>query len=150
MNTAKTFTPGVVVGMTRIPDTTLRRYIRDYRPFFSELASYPHRGRRYTPQDVQTVLLIRRLYQDGYNRDAIIDALQGGWIPPGLPSTDTEAASLIYAQAVELLTAANRQARRAETLASHAESIMNSLPPRIKRAEARIHKLERKESGFNW
>lgn len=44
----ETYSSGNVVGMTGIPACTIRRYIRDFRPYFSESAQQPHRGRRYS------------------------------------------------------------------------------------------------------
>ena len=128
MNTAPTFPSGVVAGMTRIPAVTMKRYIRTFRPFFSARVAQRQRGRRFTPQDVAKLLLIRRLYQDGKSRDEITQALQGEWIPPGIPSTDTETATLIYAQAHELLKEAQREARRAAFLANQADSMRSHMP----------------------
>ena len=67
----ETYSSDNVVGMTGIPACTIRRYIRDFRSFFSESAQQPNRGRRYTSDDMRKIQSIRHLYSERQSNEKI-------------------------------------------------------------------------------
>ena len=85
-----TFTTGQASGLAMIPPKTLARYVKTFPEHFSPEARQPDRGRRYSPQDVKTFILIRHLYSDRKNADDIRAALSGDWMPEALPRYDLE------------------------------------------------------------
>lgn len=86
--TVTTYTTGQTSGITHIPGKTLQRYVRDFREFFSASAQKQTKGRRFTAQDIETILLIRRLYFERTKPERIRAALRGEWIPPAKPVYD--------------------------------------------------------------
>lgn len=91
-------TTGQICGLTHIPLKTLQRYVHDFREFFSESAQKPTKGRRFTQQDTEKLLLIRRLYFERTTPDRIRAALAGDWSPPAKPMYDTlDALNLVEA-----------------------------------------------------
>ena len=75
------YTTGQAVGMTSIPVKTIQRYIRLFPEGFSTSARQPDRGRRYTADDIKTLLLIRHLYSQRESPDRIHQAIAGEWEP---------------------------------------------------------------------
>lgn len=86
----KEYSTGFVSGLTGIPITTMQRYVRDYRPHFSDHARKPNRGRRFTSQDIHTLTTIRHLYQDKCKKDYIESVLSGEQSPPAVPRYDLD------------------------------------------------------------
>jgi DNA-binding transcriptional MerR regulator len=141
MNTAS-FSSGVVVGMTHIPADTIRRYVRDFRPYFSESARQPNRGRRYTSQDVQSLLTIRHLYHERKPKPQIEAALTGNWTPPALPRYDIEDATAIVAQAREHMEETTKQARKVERMTQSIVSDRSYLFKQIRQLQDEIKRLQ--------
>ena len=81
---------GEASGITNTPATTIRRYIRDFRSFFSEQATRPTPGRRYTENDIKIILLVRHLYFQRYSRSQIDQVLSGELGLPGAESYQVE------------------------------------------------------------
>jgi DNA-binding transcriptional MerR regulator len=130
-NTLQPYTSGMVVGMTHIPAATIRRYVRDFKPYLSEEATKPHRGRRYTPQDIQTLLTIRHLYQERKSKAEIESALKGEWTPPALPRYDIEDATAIVAEARQYFLEARQNSRNAQSLVHKAKASTSYLYKRF-------------------
>ena len=61
MVTVKTLSTTQVSALTNISMPTLKRYIKSYGRHFSETARQNKRGRRWTPEDVEKVILINRV-----------------------------------------------------------------------------------------
>lgn len=78
------FTTGQVSGVCKTPQVTIRRYIKDYKSSFSEQATRPTKGRRYTEADIKTILLIRHLYFERFRKPKIQQVLSGELVIPGL------------------------------------------------------------------
>jgi len=75
------YTTGQAAGMTGIPVKTMQRYIRLYPEGFSTSARQPDRGRRYTADDIKTLLLIRHLYSQREKPDQIRQAITADGTP---------------------------------------------------------------------
>lgn len=61
MSTVKTLSTTQVSALTNVSMPTLKRYIKSYGQHFSETARQNKRGRRWTPDDVEKVILINRV-----------------------------------------------------------------------------------------
>ena len=138
----ETYTSGIVVGMTNIPACTIQRYIRDFGSYFSDTARQKHRGRRYLPSDVRTLLMIRHLYNERTPKKEIVAALSGKWTPPALPRYDIDDATKIIAGAKEILWETRKYAQRADAQVSRATYATSYLYTVLERFEKRITKLE--------
>lgn len=138
----ETYSSGNVVGMTGISACTIRRYIRDFRQFFSESAQQPHRGRRYTADDQRKLLSIRHLYSERKSRDKIMSALEGKWTPPSMPRYDIEDTTKIIACAHEMLRETKKYSDKAEAQVHRATYATSYLYKTIDRLEKRISILE--------
>lgn len=136
------YTSGIVVGMTNIPACTIQRYVRDFGSFFSETAQQKHRGRRYLPDDVRTILMIRHLYNERTPKQKIIAALSGEWSPPAMPRYDIDDASKIIAGARDILLETKKYSKRADAQVSRATYATSYLYEIHKRLEKRISKIE--------
>lgn len=84
----RTYTTGEASGVADCPAPTLRRYVHDYRSFFSEGARISSRGRRFTEKDIELVLRVRGYYARGYAAKDILQALKEGHDPAAPPRRD--------------------------------------------------------------
>lgn len=71
------FTAGQASGITQLPPTTIRRYVRTFSGFFSEPAKLDHKGRRFNGQDIKTLLTIRNLKSTHAGNEKILASLNG-------------------------------------------------------------------------
>jgi len=138
----ETYSSGMVVGMTGIPACTIRRYIRDFRSFFSLSAQQPNRGRRYTSDDIRMLLSIRHLYAERKSKDKIIAALEGKWTPPAMPRYDIEDATKIIAGAKEILRETKKFSDKAEVQVQRATYATSYLYKSLRNLEDRLEKIE--------
>lgn len=145
----ETYSSGNVVGMTGIHASTIRRYIRDFRSFFSESAQQPNRGRRYSADDIQIMLLIRHLYTEKQPKEKIISALLGEWSPPGLARYDIEDATKLVAGAKEMMRKASSQLYSAELNVSRAKRITKKFADKISGFEKDISEMNDKIDEIN-
>jgi DNA-binding transcriptional MerR regulator len=63
-------------GMLNLSMNTLKRYSKVYGAYLSPTASQKKRGRRWTPLDVNKVILIRRMHQNYVGEEKIINVLK--------------------------------------------------------------------------
>lgn len=92
------YTSGVASGSAQVPQSTLRRYVNDFRKYFSPGAQ-AERGRRFTQKDIELILLIRRMVSDRFDVPAITEALEKGWDSSQLPKKETNDAIALLAKA---------------------------------------------------
>jgi DNA-binding transcriptional MerR regulator len=76
MPNTKPLTTGQVSGLLGIPSCTLQRYVREFRKHFSESARITNRGRRWTADDIDTLMIIRKMHQSQEGLQAIDQALE--------------------------------------------------------------------------
>lgn len=122
----ETFSHGQTSGITGIPPQTLRRYIHDYKEFFSESAQKPTKGRRFTPVDINNLLLIRHLYFERIAPDRIRAALRGEWQPAAIPQYNNQDALTLVKAAQERLEATGEYSKQARQAARQAQSVVDA------------------------
>lgn len=140
------YTTGQVSGMTRIPVPTMRAYVARYREFFSPQAQIPNRGRRFSPEDVEKLLLIRHLSQERRSQEEIRQALAQG-DRPDLEAFRLQDAALVYEQVKRLAAQAEDAARRADRAAYQNEYLhhrLKALEHTLKRLDEQVENLRRK------
>lgn len=120
------WTTGQTSGLTHIPPQTLRRYVHLYREFFSETAQRPSKGRRFTQQDINNLLMIRHLYNANHGLEKIQAALKGEWVPPAKPQYDNLDALTLVENARQQMTNAGDYARQARANAQQAQNVVNA------------------------
>lgn len=120
------WTTGQTSGLTQIPPQTLRRYVHDYRQFFSESAQRPTKGRRFTQQDIDYLLLIRHLYNNNFGPEKIESALKGEWVPPAKPQYNNLDALTLVENARQQMASAGDYARQARANAQSAQNVVNA------------------------
>lgn len=72
-----TFTTGQACGITGISLSSVQYYVRTYRDYFSPGAGQRKQGRRFAPEDISKLLLIRRMYFEGRKAEDIKAVLSG-------------------------------------------------------------------------
>jgi DNA-binding transcriptional MerR regulator len=72
----QTLTTGQVSGLLSIPVCSLQRYVREFSKYFSESARQHHRGRRWTAEDVNLLMIIRKMHQAQAGPKNIEEALE--------------------------------------------------------------------------
>lgn len=135
------YTTGEVVGMTRIPLKTIQRYIKLFPDGFSKTACQSSRGRRYTAQDVRTLLLIRHLFGQKHRSEKIRQAITGEWTPEDVPWFDIENMMTIAQYARREFAEAGKSAHRAKRFAELSQREVGYLYLRISQLENAIKKL---------
>ena len=115
------WTTGQTSGITHIPPQTLRRYVKDFQSYFSETARQPNKGRRFTRQDIDNLLLIRHLYNDNCSSEKITAALAGEWTPEAKPQYDNQDALTLFANVQEHASEIKALKREFERLVSASE-----------------------------
>ncbi len=139
-----TFTTGETSGLTRIPYATLNRYVSEYREFFSQAATLPKRGRRFTHADIEKIVLIRRLNNERRTRENILAALRGEWEPPYKSAFDLEEALKIADQIREQTAHAVKLFERANAINNQVmrrQENMNHLVNKINQRDTQTQKL---------
>lgn len=96
----KTITTGQVSGLLGIPIVTIQRYVREHRDYFSPEAARNTRGRRWSPDDVNRLVIIRSMHQAQVGNEKISAALENYKASSGNQQTTS------YMDAVGLLVAA--------------------------------------------
>lgn len=124
--TDEIYTAGQVSGITGIHPASIRRYVQDYREFFTEGAQRPSKGRRYSQEDVKRLLLIRHLNQEHRPKETIQAALKGVWAPAAQRTYDTFDALALVDTAKGQMTSAANYAREARQAAQQAQSTVNA------------------------
>ncbi len=71
------YSTGQASGITAIPIRTIQAYVKDFREFFSEEASQPSKGRRFTDPDIDKLQTIKRLRAERVPDDEIRQVLTG-------------------------------------------------------------------------
>ncbi len=99
------FTPGQLSDMLEIPPSTLRRYVTQFAAYLSDQAQR-QRGRRFTPEDVDTLGRARELLTQGRSPEEVGPLLQvvreeGDGPEPGEALALVPAISEALAQAVD-------------------------------------------------
>lgn len=107
------YTTSQISGLTRLPIKTIQRYIKNFPDAFSEMARKPRKGRRYTTQDADNLLTIRRMSQNHAKEYQIDLALKGALESPALPMVETENLLHIAEGARQAMIEAENSARRA-------------------------------------
>jgi DNA-binding transcriptional MerR regulator len=165
------WTTGQTSGLTQIPPQTMRRYVQDYREFFSESAQRPTKGRRFTQQDINNLLMIRHLYNSNYSPERIKAALKGEWVPPAKPQYDSMDALTLVETARQQMESAADYAQQARYSAQRSKSAVDgaehtlrqfrevisarvdqkqhvpAILERLDQLEERIHQLEQRLSS---
>lgn len=75
----KSYSAGIVSGMTDIPQPTLRRYVIQFRRHFSEEAQKNTRGRKFTHKDVEMLVFIKDEFRAKSSIKEIDSKLDGEW-----------------------------------------------------------------------
>lgn len=149
------FSTGRTSGITAIPPQTLRRYVQDFKEFFSESAQKPTKGRRFTSQDINNLLLIRHLYFERTSPDRIRAALRGEWAPAAAPQYNNQDALLIVEAAQKRMEATKGYVKEAKQAAYQANNVVDAARHILERFrevieggspdyQARINALERR------
>jgi len=106
---------GQVSGATEIPDSTMRRYIRELPEFFSDDAKRDTKGRRYTERDIDFMLAIRGYCNRGLSFEEIRKEFENKKFDPQRPSRrDVADAVRVVANANNLLDQARRFQNKCE------------------------------------
>lgn len=71
------YSTGQASGITRIPIRTMQAYVKDFREFFSEDASKPAKGRRFTDADIDKLQTVQRLRAERVPDEEIRKVLTG-------------------------------------------------------------------------
>lgn len=108
MNEEVKFKTGQLSGITRIGYTSLYRYVKDYREFFSQGVRRDKRGRRWSLDDLEIVQAIRYLSHERTGKEKIREMLKSGWRPVTNAAYDRET----VARLVEAVLATNEQANK--------------------------------------
>jgi DNA-binding transcriptional MerR regulator len=95
------YSAGVAEGMTSVPKSTIRRYVRELGKYFSPGAQI-ERGRKFTLKDIELIRLIRGMTNDRFDIPAITEVLDKGWDPSQLSQKAISDAAPIMAK-VEVL-----------------------------------------------
>ena len=78
------FTTSEIIKITSLKLSTVQRYIRAFKDFFSPGARLPDRRRRFTSQDIKTLLLIKYLYSIRESKSEITKSLRGEKVVPSV------------------------------------------------------------------
>ena len=78
------YTTGEIIGLTSLKKSSVQRYIRTFKEFFSDQAQLPNRRRRLTSEDVKRLFQIKYLYSIRESKEEIIKSLRGEKINPAL------------------------------------------------------------------
>lgn len=78
------FTTSEIIKITSLKLSTVQRYIRTFMDFFSSGARLPDRRRRFTSQDIKTLLLIKYLYSIRESKSEITKSLRGEKVVPSV------------------------------------------------------------------
>ena len=133
------FTRSEVIAMTRLSGAKIARYVRQYRHHFTPRAGQPKRGRRYTPQDVQKLLLIRHLKAERKDREVIEAALQDDLLPLYVARYEIDDVTLLIAKAREYMQDVKAQAAYIRRVRDESRWMVN----KVRRLEDAINRLTR-------
>lgn len=110
-----TYNTGYVSGMTGLTRSTIQRYIKKYRDCFSAEASKPSTGRRFTDQDINTLLTIKQMTQAREDPQTIRAALKADAPTATLSALDRENMIQIAHAAREAMLETQRLAEQVQT-----------------------------------
>ena len=126
------FSVGRTSGITAIPYQTLWRYVKEFKEYFS-VSAQKSTGKRFTPQDIDKLLLIRHLHYERVDPDRIKAALRGEWVPVAKPQYNTQDALQIVQAAQERFEAIGEHVKQARQAASEARRIVATADQVLKR-----------------
>jgi hypothetical protein len=121
----------VAVAVTEISPISIYHYTRDFPEFFTAAASQHKRGRRWSEEDITTLLSIQSLYHERKGREKIREALAAGWRINNQPLESQEAAEVIS----KLLQVSNQFRTEAKEFRYQAQLYMNRLNSYMLRME---------------
>lgn len=133
--TKSLFTTGQVTGLLQISLSSLQLYIREYRDYLSPTASQQKQGRRYTPQDVECLMMIRNLRFRRADKATIEEALQGDHQVEE-PSYKLENMARILGEMQEVEARVTGQARQALGYAKQIEGTKGNVDYIVKKLRA--------------
>lgn len=154
MTQETTFTTGQASGITGIKLYSVQYYVKTYREYFSPGAAQPKQGRRFIPDDISKLLLIRRMYFEKCSTESIRAALSGQPKTTTQEYTTLDVISLVeaarqYAEAARRDTKeAARQRQEAESILTSAEHVLKKINNMVYSGQAqdimnRLEKLEK-------
>lgn len=138
------FTTGQASGFTHIKPQTMRRYIKDFGEFFSDGARIPKCGRRFTPQDMNRLRLIRHMFFERHKAEMVRTALLGKFENPNLETYDLEDVSRLVKESWEDIKAVSQAAKNAKTISIRAEESLMYQTKTLLGLWERIKKIEEK------
>lgn len=144
------FTSGQASGMTRLPMGTIRRYVTQFNEHFSPCAQIATRGRRFTVKDIDLLLQIRKLYQEGFTTEAVQNALQGEWRKDSRARPGVVEAAQLVTRAQELLNDTQTIIQRTSNRLNHHDFDFESINEAIKNIQARLDQLERENQMLKY
>ena len=139
------FTRSEVIAMTRLSGAAINRYVREFRPYFTPRARQPKSGRRYTPQDVQKLLIIRHLKAERKGRANIEAALQDDLLPLYIARYEIDDVTVLIANAREYMQDVKAQAAYIRRIYSESHGMAR----RVDRLERQINRLSRQLQEIN-